>query len=181
MTSSDTPTPSTLSPHFRSRAEYAASLGDVGFWWPYVEAVLRSHGLPLAQPEIGTVGTFPTFLIGDLVVKLFLPTLAKPFGTLFNGTLCHHVEVEVLRSLAEHASIPSPALVAEGYLPEDVSNSEPDEPPWPYLVMSRLRGTSWARAEFPEQARHTVAHELGAMVRRIHALTPPAAPLWATD
>lgn len=161
-------------PRFRSRSEYGASLGDAVYWSPYVREMLRRHGLPLGQLEVGAVGTFPTILVREHVVKLFLPTLAKPFGTLFNGTLCHAVEVEILGMLAGQAVIPGPRLVAHGCLFDD-------DLPWPYLVMTRVHGTSWADARMTFNERLGVARELGAVVRRIHALPPPDGPLWAPD
>ena len=157
MTSDAWQSPHLAVPSFRSRAEYGASLGDAAYWAPYVREVLGRHGLPLGQLAVGAVGTFPTFLVDRYVAKLFLPTLAKPFGTLFNGTLCHEVEAAILGILAGQTAIPGPALVAAGRLVfgrsgggadggtggrADVGTSEgvgAEAPtPWPYLVMTRV-------------------------------------------
>jgi hypothetical protein len=56
---------------FATRAEYVARLDDVAFWTPYLAEVARRHELPPMAPEVGLVGTFPTFLMGDYVVKCF--------------------------------------------------------------------------------------------------------------
>jgi hypothetical protein len=60
-----------LRPALASREAYAARLADADYWSPYVAAVLRRHRLPMVAPELGTVGSSPTFLAGQYVVKLF--------------------------------------------------------------------------------------------------------------
>ena len=79
MTSTEErPAPPLPRPDFGSSNEYGARLGDAEFWAPYVSAVLRRHRLPDAPLTVGTVGSFPTFLVGSYVVKLF--------GERFEGT-----------------------------------------------------------------------------------------------
>jgi hygromycin-B 7''-O-kinase len=169
-------------PTFRTRDEYAARLGDAAFWGPYVHEVLRRHDLPVEQPVAGAGGTFPTFLVGRYVVKLFTPNLAKPFGTLFDGTLCHQVELAVFRVLAGQPSIPGPALVAEGRLFGAETGEQPGtDLPWSYLVTTRLGGVPWREARLSIEERARLAHRLGAVVRQVHALPPPTDPLWARD
>ena len=48
-------------------------LGDVELWTPYVEEVLSRHGLLDGQHDVvaGSHPTYPTFVRGDVVVKLF--------------------------------------------------------------------------------------------------------------
>jgi hygromycin-B 7''-O-kinase len=184
MTPSDsTRQPELPPPVFSTRDEYRARLADPSFWTPYVFEVLRRHELPLVQPETGSIGTFPTFLVGRYVVKLFTPTLAKPFGTLFDGTICHQVEIAVFRALAGHPSIPGPALIATGHLFQtgDGGGAPASEPPWPYLLTTRLGGTSWGEAALSMDDRTTVARQLGSILRQVHALPPPAGPLWERD
>jgi hypothetical protein len=60
-------------PAFTSYQQCYDSLRDAEFWEPYVHAVLARHGVPLAPAEAGFVGQFPTFLVGEVVVKLFRP------------------------------------------------------------------------------------------------------------
>ena len=169
-------------PRFSTLDEYRARLGDPAFWAPYVHAVLRQHGLPVSPPKFGTVGTFPTFLVGGYVVKLFLSTLAKPFGTLFDGTLGQQVEVAVFGALAGQPAIPGPGLIAAGRLFDAGDGRQPaDDPPWPYLVTTRLGGTPWSAAGLALDERAGVARQLGAVVRQIHALPPPTGLLWERD
>jgi hypothetical protein len=54
-------------PALSSIREYGDRLGDPGFWGPYVRAVLARHRLPEAGWEPGFVGTYPTFLAGEVV------------------------------------------------------------------------------------------------------------------
>jgi aminoglycoside phosphotransferase (APT) family kinase protein len=153
-------------PSFASVAEYGARLGDAAYWGPYVAAALARHGLPVGQPEVGAVGTFPTFLVGRYVVKLF--------GELFSGPVCHEAELSIHRLLLAHPAVPAPRLVAEGRLFDDGW-------PWPYLVTTRLDGASWSDARLRAKERQAVARQLGAVVRRVHDLPPPEGALWARD
>ena len=63
----------TAPPTFASIQEYVSRLGDAGFWWPYVAEILQRHDLGDAgrEPVAGFNPTYPTFLFGDVVVKLF--------------------------------------------------------------------------------------------------------------
>ncbi len=65
--------PMTAPPLFASIREYGSRLGDVSFWWPYVTEILGRHDLTDAGQELvaGFNPTYPTFLCGDVVVKLF--------------------------------------------------------------------------------------------------------------
>jgi hygromycin-B 7''-O-kinase len=171
-----------LPPTFETLDEYRARLGDSAFWAPYVVEVLERHTLPIAQPESGTVGTFPTFLVGRHVVKLFTPGLAKPFGTLFDGTRCHQVELAVFGALAGQTTIPRPTLVASGRLFHADDGKDPgDGRSWPYLVTTRLGGTPWGEAGLSRDARAGVARQLGLVVQQVHTLPPPTGALWERD
>lgn len=149
-----------------SQAEYAEHLGDVELWEPYVGEALARHGLPWDTPEIGAVGTFPTFLVGRLAAKLF--------GELFSGPECHAAEQSVQRLLLDHPEIPAPALVAEGALFDDGW-------PWPYLITTRLSGRAWSDAAPSRSDSLVIARRLGEVMRRVHALPAPAGPIWERD
>ena len=56
-------------PTLASRSNYARRFQDPVFWQPYLDEVLRRHALPPRQAILGTGGTFPTFLVGEYVVK----------------------------------------------------------------------------------------------------------------
>jgi hypothetical protein len=60
-------------PAFASIEEHVSRLGDIDFWGPYLAEILRRHDLADAgrQPVAGFNATYPTFLCGDVVVKLF--------------------------------------------------------------------------------------------------------------
>jgi hygromycin-B 7''-O-kinase len=155
-----------LPPSFASASEYAARLEDAAFWAPYVAAALARHRLPVVAPEVGSVGTFPTFLVGRYVVKLF--------GELFFGPECHQVERSLQRLLLTQPDIPAPALVAEGELFDEGW-------PWPYLITTRLAGTAWSDATLDLPERQSLARQLGRIIRRVHDLLPPSGPIWERD
>jgi hygromycin-B 7''-O-kinase len=171
-------------PALNTVEEYAARLEDPAFWAPYVCEILQRHGLPTATPTLGTVGSFPTFLVGQYVVKLY--------GERFEGAICYQSERTVLRLLREQPAILAPALIADGALFDTAGAAGGEAPilgdtatgqdwPWPYLVMTRLPGISWHQARLGEAERHAVARQLGAIVRQLHALTVPAGPLVEPD
>lgn len=138
-------------------------LGDAGFWRPYVEEVLARHDLPAprATPTPGFNPTYPTFLVDDRVVKLF--------GGLPAARECHAGERAALAAVGADPALAAPRLLAEGVL------FEGREDDWPYLVQTRVSGLAWREAALPPASRRSVAASLGEQVRRLHALSPPAA------
>lgn len=164
-------------PTFATSAEYAARLGDAAYWAPYVADILRRHGLPAAPASLGSVGSFPTLLVGEHVVKLF--------GNRFEGAVCFESERTVLRRLSDEPTIPAPMPIAEGTLfggeiPAQTDEADADWP-WPYLVMTRLDGIAWHEAALSRPARTAVARQLGAVLRHLHDQEPPAGSFWARD
>ncbi|HZC26563.1 MAG TPA: aminoglycoside phosphotransferase family protein [Actinopolymorphaceae bacterium] len=143
--------------------DYGDHLGDARLWTPYVTEVLRRHGLRDGvsgqAPESGFVGTYPTFLCGPYVVKLF-----GHFGT---WRTSYDTEVAMQRLLLDNPDIPAPRLVAAGQLYDGASES------WPYLVTSRLRGRAWRDVRPPGCVGTRLAGRIGEIVRRLHELTPP--------
>ncbi|MDQ3699761.1 MAG: hypothetical protein M3442_02450, partial [Chloroflexota bacterium] len=137
-------------PVFATVAEYGARLDDVDFWAPYVWEVLARHRLPAAPLKAGFVGTFPTFLSGPYVVKLF--------GERFEGALRYDTELSIHQLLAEHPEIPAPALIAHARFFEDAPSTGW---PWPYLVTTRLWGTAWRDVDLPPAKGADVARSLG--------------------
>lgn len=131
---------------------YGQHLGDAAYWAPFVLDALARSGLPGGEVEAPFVGSFPTFLVGDLVVKLF--------GPLFEGPECFESEVAMHGLLAQHREIPAPAVVARGALFDDA---------WPFLITERFRGTALRDTSAPPD----VAKALGAAMARVHALPAP--------
>jgi aminoglycoside phosphotransferase (APT) family kinase protein len=124
---------------------------DDAVWRPHVAAVLRSHGLPDAEPVAGYNPTNPTYVCGDAVVKVFCGPRAadRQAG-----------ECAALTAVAADPGIPAPRLLGSGSLAGG----------WPYLVMSRVPG---APVTEPTEA---LARELGGVVRRLHALPTAGLP-----
>jgi len=108
-------------PAFASVQEYSARLGDVVFWRPYRADILRRRGLidPAREPTAGVGGSYPTFLCGDVVVKLF--------GYVPFWRASHAAERAAQRLVATDPEIAAPALRSEGRLFDAL------DAPWPYL------------------------------------------------
>lgn len=147
-------------PAFASLQEHVSRLVDVDFWWPYLAEILERHDLAGAgrEPVAGFNATSPTFLYGDIVVKLF--GYSRAWRT------SHAAERATQRLLATDTEIAAPRLLGEGRLFDD------DDAPWPYLITTRMPGVASFRAELSAEQRHSVAAELGRQVRRVHALRP---------
>ena len=147
-------------PRFASSQEHVSRLGDVGFWWPYVAEILKRHDLGDARrkPAAGFNATYPTFLYGDAVVKLFGHSRA--------WRQSHAAERGALALVATDPEIAAPSLLAEGRLYDDA------DAPWPYLITTRTPGIPWWRAELSTEQRLLIAAELGRQVRRMHSLRP---------
>ncbi len=150
----------TAPPTFASLQEHVSRLGDVSFWWPYVAEILKRHGLADAgrEPVAGFNATYPTFLYGDVVVKLF------GYSRSWRGS--HAAERAAQALVATDPEIAAPRLLSEGRLFDDV------DAPWPYLITTRMSGVASWRAELSTEQRLSVAAELGQQVRRVHALPP---------
>lgn len=147
-------------PIFTSVQEHVSRLGDVGFWRPYLMEILDRHDLAAAglNLQAGFNPTYPTFLCGDVVVKLFGCSGAWRQG--------HAAERSAQVLLAEDLGVLAPRLLAEGRLCDDKDS------PWPYLVTARMSGVAARDAVLSADQRRSLAVALGQQVRRIHALSP---------
>ncbi|MFB7635589.1 phosphotransferase family protein [Streptomyces sp. NPDC056149] len=142
----------------------------MSFWKPYVTAILNRHDMVDAgqEPVAGFNTTYPTFVYGDLVVKLF-----GNFRAWREGFTAERAAQTLVASDPE---IAAPRLLASGYLFEGSDAS------WPYLVTTRVAGVPLWRAELSRQEQLSVAGQLGEQIRRVHALghrgaaTPAAWP-----
>ncbi len=104
----------TAPPLFASIQEHVSRIGDVGFWWPYVAEILERHDLADAgrKPVAGFNATYPTFLYGDVVVKLF--------GYSRSWRTSHAAERAAQHLLATDPEIAASRLLGEGRLYDDV-------------------------------------------------------------
>jgi hygromycin-B 7''-O-kinase len=152
--------PVTAPPKFASLHDFVSRLGDVDFWWPYVIEILNRHDLADRgqDPVAGFNATFPTFVLGDVVVKLF--------GYLRAWRAGHAAERGAQALVATDPEIAAPRLLAEDRLYEDVDAL------WPYLITTRVSGVASWRAGLSAKQRLSIAAELGTQVRRVHALRP---------
>ncbi len=147
-------------PTFFSEQEYVARRGDAGFWRPYVIEALKRHDLLDAAIELeaGTGPTYPTFLYGDVAVKLFGYRRWWREG--------QAAEMAAHAVLAADPQIVAPRLLAAGRLFDRADT------PWPYLIIERMPGIAWFKAGLTADQRASAATALGRQVRRVHALRP---------
>lgn len=102
--------------------EFIALRREPARWLPAALDIARAHGLPWARPHVFSTGTnLVVALDENLILKIFPPMLRHQFLS----------ERAALSLLQGRLSIDVPEIVVEG---------ERDR--WPYLVMTRLQGTS---------------------------------------
>lgn len=139
-------------------------------WLPLAHEALDREGLLLdAQVSMGVGGTYPAVIAGELVVKFF--------G--FEGEWRATWQNERLAQnrLGEQRTLLVPRLIAAGELFPDRVDS------WPYLILTRILGSSWSEANLSWCDRLEVAWGLGEQLRRVHALPVdgmPAIDAWQT-
>ncbi len=147
-------------PVFGSIQEYRSRIADVGFWRPCISRILGRHDLPAAKlgAIAGHNATYPTFLCGDVVVKLFghFPPWRRSYAA----------ERSALRLVANDPKIAAPRLLASGRIFRE------SDVPWPYLVTGRISGVPCWQANLSTAQLTSLADELGRQIRRVHALRP---------
>jgi hygromycin-B 7''-O-kinase len=146
-------------PEFASLEDFRMKLSDAAFWEPYVVATLQRHRLSesAGEPIAGYNPTWPTFVLDDVVVKLF------GFHRTWRRTF--DAERTALAVTSRDPSILSPHVLGEGAL-FDSGDA------WVYLITERVPGApSWPDEPSAEQWP-SIAQELGRQVARIHALSP---------
>ncbi len=136
-------------PTFASMQDYVLRLGDIDFWGPYVAEIVERHDLADAgrEPVAGFNATYPTFLYGDVVVKLF--------GYSRWWRKSHASKRAAQTLVATDPEIAAPGRLGEGRLYND------RDAPWPYLITTRMSGVAAWRAELSAEQRLSVAAELG--------------------
>lgn len=153
-------------PAVRGWAEWSALFTDAAAWRPLVAYLCRRHGvMPARRVEAGYPGTCAVFVVdAAVVVKLYPPML--PDDALR--------ELAVYRACGGPGGLPQlPRLLAHGVHQDRIA--------WPYLILEYRPGEP-IRDRFDELSpaeRRALGHELGIVLRRLHA-TPPAAPFDAT-
>ena len=151
-------------PTFASAPAFRARLGDAAFWAPSIAAILERHGWTSSRNPItaGIGATYPTFLHGELVIKLF--------GGQGSWRASFQAERAALLAVADVPGVAAPELLAEGWLQEGAA------PSWPYLVMARMRGVPWGQAGLSPARKLRVAAELGEQARLLWSLRPDDVP-----
>ena len=151
-------------PALASTRAFRACLEDTALWAPAVAAVLERHGWAGFRNQLtaGVGATYPTFLHGDQVIKLF--------GGHGSWRASFRAERAALAAVAGIPGVAAPGLLAEGWLREGADAS------WPYLVMTRMRGVPWGQADLSPARKLRVAAELGEQVRLLWSLRPDDVP-----
>lgn len=152
-------------PVFVNDTDFRSRCMDPDFWWSYVQTVFRDASWHMDSPsqlELGIGGTYPTFLHGDIVIKFFgyLPHWRESF----------HDERAAHEVLAADSAVLVPDVRRSACLFPGEAES------WPYLITTRIRGTSWHDASLDREQRLAVATELGHQIKRIQGLPPGDLP-----
>ena len=154
----------TAPPVFAALRDYVVQIGSVDFWRPYIDEILARHDLTSGGPklEAGYNPTYPTFIRGDLVLKLFghIPVWRQSYW----------IERRAHALVASDPKIAVPRILAEGNLFEN------SEAPWPYLITERVSGTPWMCAKLSATQRVSVVRDVGRQIRRVHRLRPCGMP-----
>jgi hygromycin-B 7''-O-kinase len=134
--------------------EYEVARTDDARWRPAAKAALLRHGVRAAPERLG--GTALVWGAGERVLKMVPPVWAEGLAA----------ERAVLERVGGRLGVATPEVVAAG-----------DLDGWPYLVVTRLPGRPldalWPALDAP--ARLRAARAVGALLRRLHAVLPPAA------
>lgn len=151
-------------PAFRALRDYVAQIGNVDFWRPYVDEILARHDLTSRGPklEAGYNPTYPTFIFGDLVLKLF--------GHIPAWRQSYWVERHANALIASDPKIAAPRMLAEGNLFEN------PVAPWPYLITERVSGTPWMCAKLSATQQVSDVRDAGRQIKRVHRLRPRSMP-----
>lgn len=149
-------------PKLDSIEDYRKRFMNCNYWQPYVQTVCSRHGFKYeSNIRIGIPGTYPVFIVEDKWIVKF-------FGRLFNGRKTFYAELDANTLVTKDKSIPSPALVAQGYLFDDRAEWR-----WPYLIFDFVAGVglSAVQNEVTLSEKVTIAQKLGKTVKRIHSLS----------
>ena len=146
-------------PTFASLDDYRSRLGDADTWWPSLSEILGRADLldAGADPVPGYNTTWPTFVYGNVVVKLF--------GFLHGWRRAFTSERAALARVAEEPAILAPRLV-------DAAAASDGSGWWAFLLTTRVPGRATEPERPPPERWETIAAELGEQVRRIRALDP---------
>ena len=143
-----------LLPRVTSRADYVPLREDITMTWlPAMRAICQRHDLPAAPLVRLGGGTNVVFAIGqELIIKLFPPYWKR--------------EVRADRSVAAHIYGKLPVTTPQIYAHGELEG-------WPYIVMSRLKGTYlihiWDTLEYENQRALVI--DLGKLLASLHSLS----------
>ncbi|MEO0754189.1 MAG: aminoglycoside phosphotransferase family protein [Pseudomonadota bacterium] len=131
-------------------------------WVVLASAVLINHGINAdpSSARMGVGGTYPTVLVGPVVVKFL--------GGASTAPSAYRFERAAMDTLATAEGLVVPHLLGTG------KAQGPDGADWPYLVLSRIAGADWRSAAPSLETRLDLARDLGHLLRAVHRLRPGA-------
>jgi hygromycin-B 7''-O-kinase len=152
-----------LLPLVTSKSDYEAIRPDANLWLLVMQVICRRHGLPTEKLVQFGDGMNIVFAVDEHhVIKLYPPYWRRLF----------EADLSVAEHVSGKLSIMTPEICSYGALDG-----------WPYLVMSRLQGTSlaalWDTLGETEQLR--LAAELAEVLAQLHALPTHDLPLLEAD
>ena len=128
--------------------------GEPARWVPLALDVARSHGLPLADPQVFPGGTNLVIALGkEVVLKIFPPMLRHQF----------EAERGSLSLLHGQLSVDIPRLIAAG-----------EREGWPYLAMTRVHGETgepvWNK--FDDEEKQRFLRRIGEVIAEVQRVPP---------
>lgn len=140
-------------------------------WFPLAAEALDRHDLHLAPVAfLGSGGSYPAIVTDEVVVKFF-GFAGEWAATWTNERLAQE-------RLGRDDRILAPRLLGAGEIFPDAEQS------LPYLILTRIPGTSWCDAGLDTDRKLAIAAELGAQLRLVHALPHhgfPGIDRWLRD
>lgn len=141
-----------LLPIVTRREDYLSFRRDVAIWLPAVNAICQKHDLPVGQSVRLGDGTNVIFAVGDeYIIKLYPPYWQREF----------QADHTVAEFVYDKLPIATPFIYTYGELEG-----------WPYMVMSRLRGTYLANIwqTMEQENQRGIVAKLGRVLASLHAL-----------
>ena len=139
-------------PFIDSIEQFDAIRPDIQYWQRAADLIIQKHHLPLEPLTLFPDGSNIVFAHGKTrVIKIFPPLLRHQFES----------ENLVMRHLEGKISVKTPQVEFSGEIEG-----------WPYIVMSRVEGTSletlWENMDHDNKV--ILIRELGALIREVHSI-----------
>lgn len=136
-----------LLPVVRDRAHYSELFKENHHWLPAILFILKKHGLA-GVPERGALGSHIVYRVGNCWIKLMAPLFMKDMA----------FEISGLKAVEGQLSVPTPKILAEGFLEE-----------WRYVIISHIEGKPirdmWKT--YSDEAKVKLAEQMALILKEI--------------